>query len=51
MMLQVLEDWEDRKNGVKKSKTLPLVMDCFAMQFEVESMTEFNMKVRKRGGC
>lgn len=46
-MLEILEDWEDRRTGAKKSKTLPLNMDCFAMQFEVQSMTEFNMKVRK----
>lgn len=43
-----LEDWEDRKNGTRESKTIPLVMSCFAMQFEVESMNEFNMKVSRR---
>ena len=45
-----LEEWEDRKNGTKESKTVPLVMSCFAMQFEVEQMNEFNMKVSRDCG-
>ena len=42
----MLQDWDDRKNGVKKSKTVPLVMRSFALEFKVESLNSFKMKVK-----
>lgn len=44
-VMGLLQDWEDRKNGTKKATSVPLITRCFALEFQMESLNRFRMRV------